>query len=153
VERLVDLVGRVSRQGDVVCARAFQAAVGCVDAGRGILQWTRPANGSEGIHGDDTMVFGSESDGKLVAWRRSDGERAWQTELLAHRGLTAPLVLGRSVVVGDMQGFVHMLSREDGKLLNRLSTDGSAIAAAPVLAGNTLVVVTRNGGLYGFVPQ
>jgi len=153
VERLVDLVGRVSRVGDIVCARAFQAAVGCVDAGRGLLQWTRPANGSEGVHGDDTMVFGSESDGKMVAWRRSDGERAWQTELLAYRGLTAPLVLGRSVVVGDAQGFVHMLSREDGKLLNRLPTDGSAIAAAPVVVGNTLVVVTRNGGLYGFVPQ
>jgi outer membrane protein assembly factor BamB len=153
VERLVDLVGRVSREGDVVCARAFQAAVGCVDASRGILQWTRPANGSEGIHGDSAMVFGAESDGKVIAWRRNDGERAWQTELLAHRGLSAPLVLGRSVIVGDAQGYVHMLSREDGKLLNRLATDGSAIAVAPVVAGNTLVVVTRNGGVYGFVPQ
>ena len=49
-------------------------------------------------------------------------------------GLTAPLVLGRSVVVGDASGFVHLLSREAGSLLNRLSTDGSAIAAAPVAA-------------------
>jgi outer membrane protein assembly factor BamB len=57
------------------------------------------------------------------------------------------------VVVGDDSGFVHMLSREDGSLLNRLATDGSAIAAAPVVAGNTLVIVTRNGAVYGFVPQ
>jgi outer membrane protein assembly factor BamB len=48
---------------------------------------------------------------------------------------------------------VHFLSREDGTLLNRLTTDGSAVVAAPVLAGNTLVVVTHNGGVYGFVPQ
>jgi hypothetical protein len=34
-----------------------------------------------------------------------------------------------------------------------MPTDGSAIAAAPVVASNTLVVVTRNGGIYGFVPQ
>jgi hypothetical protein len=46
-----------------------------------------------------------------------------------------------------------MLSRQDGSLLNRLSTDGSAIAAAPVVAANTLVVVTRKGGVFGFVPQ
>jgi hypothetical protein len=46
-----------------------------------------------------------------------------------------------------------MLAREDGTLLTRLTTDGSAIAAAPVAAGNTLVVVTRNGGIFGFVPQ
>ena len=48
---------------------------------------------------------------------------------------------------------MHLLSREDGTLLTRLSTDGSAIAAAPAAAGNTLVVVTREGGVYGFVPQ
>ena len=153
IERLVELVGTVSRVGDTVCARAFQASVGCVNAARGTVLWTKPANGSEGLGGDPQNVFGTESDGKLVAWRRDTGERAWVTDRLLHRGLTAPLAVGRSVVVGDSTGLVHMLSREDGSLLNRMSTDGSAIAAAPVLAGNTLVVVTRNGGVYGFVPQ
>ena len=153
VERLVDLVGRVSREGDVVCARAFQAAVGCVNAASGRLLWTQKASGSEGVHGDAASVYGSEGDGKLVAWRRDNGQRAWVVDSLQHRGLTAPLALGRSVIVGDSFGFVHMLSRENGSLLNRLATDGSAIAAAPVVAGNTLVVVTRNGGVFGFVPQ
>ncbi len=153
VERLVDLVGSTSRVGDTVCTRAFQANVGCVDAGRGTLLWTKPANGAEGVHGDDKLVFGSEADGKVVAWRRESGDRAWVTERLQYRGLTAPLALGRSVVVGDSTGLVHLLSREDGSLLNRLATDGSPIVAAPVVAANTLVVVTRNGGIYGFVPQ
>ena len=153
VERLVDLVGTVSRVGETVCARAFQASVGCVDAGRGTLMWTKPSNGAEGVHGDGALVFGTEADGKVVAWKRENGERAWVTDKLQHRGLTAPLALGSSVVVGDSTGLVHLLSREDGSLLNRLATDGSAIAAAPVAAGNTLVVVTRNGGIHGFVPQ
>jgi outer membrane protein assembly factor BamB len=152
VERLVDLVGGVSRVGDTVCARAFQASVGCVNAARGAVLWTKRANGFEGLHGDEQLVFGTESDGKVIAWRREDGERVWVNERLHYRGLTAPLALGRSVVVGDSTGLVHLLSREDGSLLNRLSTDGSAIAAAPVVAGNTLVVVTRNGGIHGFVP-
>ena len=153
VERLVDLVGRVSRVGDVVCARAFQANVGCVDAARGTALWTKPANGAEGVHGDEQMVFGSEADGKVVAWRRDNGDRAWVNDRLQYRSVTAPLALGRSVIVGDNTGLVHMLSRENGALLNRLNTDGSPIVAAPVVAGNTLVVVTRNGGVYGFVPE
>ncbi len=62
-------------------------------------------------------------------------------------------MLGRTVAIGDAFGYVHLLSREDGSLRQRLSTDGSAIAAAPVLAGNTLVVVTRNGGVHGFIPE
>jgi outer membrane protein assembly factor BamB len=153
VERLVDLVGTVSRIGDSVCARAFQASVGCVDAGRGAIAWSRPANGAEGVSGDDKLVFGAESDGKVMAWRRENGERAWVNDKLLYRGLTGPLALGRSVIVGDASGHVHMLSREDGSLLNRVSTDGTAVAAAPVVAGNTLVVVTKAGGVYGFVPQ
>ncbi len=153
VERLVDLVGRVSRDGNIVCARAFQATVGCVNTARGNLLWAKPANGSEGIHGDDRLVFGTESNGVVQAWRRSDGERVWSTDGLRYRSLTAPLVVGRSVAIGDFAGFVHLLSREDGSALNRLTTDGSAIAAAPVLAGNTLIAVTRNGGVYGFVPE
>lgn len=153
IERLVDLVGRVSRVADTVCARAFQTSVGCVDAVRGTVLWTKPANGFDGVHGDERNVFGSESDGKLVAWRRDNGERAWVTDRLQYRGLTAPLAVGRSVVVGDSTGLLHLLSREDGSLLTRLATDGSPIAAAPVIAGNTMIVVTRNGAIFGFVPQ
>ncbi len=153
VERLVDLVSQVSRQGSVVCARAFQTSVGCVDTRRGTVQWTQPASGSVGVAGNMTMLFGSEADGTVVAWSRASGERRWSSDRLRYRGLTAPVVAGRSVVVGDGAGLVHMLSVEDGSPLNRLSTDGSAIAAAPVLAAETLVVVTRNGGVFGFRPQ
>ena len=153
VERLVDLVGRTNRAGDVVCARAFQAAVGCVNAARGTLLWNKPANGAEGVHGDDRLVVGTEQDGKVVAWRMADGERAWVSERLQYRSLTAPLVVGRTVVIGDSTGLVHLLSREDGSPLNRLSTDNSAIAASPVIAAGTLIVVTRSGGIYGFAPE
>ncbi|MCD6077350.1 MAG: hypothetical protein K0R89_1288 [Ramlibacter sp.] len=153
VERLVDLVGRVSRVGDSVCARAFQAAVGCVDTTTGRTAWTQRANGAEGIDGDAAGVFGTENPGTVVGWRRDTGQRTWTNDTLLHRGVGTPLALGRSVVVGDSFGFVHLLSREDGTLLNRLATDGSGIAAAPAAAGNTLVVVTRNGGVHGFVPQ
>ena len=89
----------------------------------------------------------------VQAWRRADGERVWSTDALRYRSLTSPLVVGRSVAIGDFAGVIHLLSREDGSMLSRLTTDGSAIAAAPVLAGNTLVAVTRNGGVYGFVPE
>jgi outer membrane assembly lipoprotein YfgL len=153
VERLVDLVGHTSRVGESVCARAFQSTVGCVNTGRGNVAWTQRAAGAEGIDGDKDAIFGSESNGSLVAWNRADGTRLWGSDRLKHRTLTAPLLLGRSVVVGDESGVVHLLSRTDGAPLNRLSTDGSGIAAAPVAAADTLVVVTRNGGVFGFRPE
>jgi outer membrane protein assembly factor BamB len=153
IERLVDLVGGVSRQGNEVCARAFQVAVACVDAQRGTVLWKRNATGAVGLHGDERLVYGVEGDGTLIAWRRTDGEPAWTSDRLRYRDLSAPLVLGRSMVVGDNTGLVHFMSKADGTPLTRLTTDGSAIAVAPVLAAGTLVVVTRNGGVYGFQPE
>lgn len=153
VERLVEVIGRTSRVGDVICARAFQAAVGCVNALRGSTLWTQTANGAEGVDGDDQLVFGTESNGTVIAWKRQDGAKAWTSERLQYRKLSAPLVLGRSVVIGDDSGLVHLLSREDGAALNRLATDGSGVSVGPVASADTLVVVTRNGGIYGFRPQ
>ena len=153
VERLIDLVGRVSRVGNVVCARAFQSTVGCVDATRGQVQWSKKSNGSVGVDGDEKLVIGAEADGKLVAWNRADGERVWSSELLMYRDLSAPLLVGKSMLVGDGTGLLHVLSRENASPLNRLATDGSAISVSPVLAGKTIVAVTRNGGVYGFVPE
>lgn len=153
VERLVDLVGPANRVGDVVCVRAFQSSLGCVNAVNGTLQWSKPSVGATGVSGNDTRVFSVENDGQVVAFKRSNGEREWSIDRLRYRGLSAPLAIGRTVVVGDNTGLVHFMSREDGSALNRISTDGSAIETAPVLAGNTVVVVTRKGSIYGFQPE
>lgn len=153
IERLVDLVGRVARDGDVVCARAFQSAVGCVDTARGRLLWTQPADGGVGLQADAERVYATEGNGRILALQRSDGARAWTNERLLHRGLSAPLVIGRSLAVGDAQGYVHLLSRTDGAFLNRFATDGSAVVEGPLQVGNTLVAVTRNGGVFAWRPE
>ena len=153
VERLVDLVGPVSRLGDSVCARAYSAALGCVDAARGSVVWSQAAQGSVGLAGDDRLVFGTESDGRVRAWQRASGEAAWSIDRLKYRRLSAPLAVGRVVALGDATGSVHLLSREDGSELTRLSTDGSAIVGAPVLAAQVLLVQTRNGGVFAWRPQ
>lgn len=153
VERLVDLVGPVSRQDNVLCVRAFQSSLGCVNAANGQVQWSKSSVGATGVSGNDSRVFSVENDGQVVAFKRSNGERDWSIDRLRYRGLSAPLAIGRTVVVGDNTGLVHFMSREDGSALNRISTDGSAIETAPVLAGNTVVVVTRKGSIYGFQPE
>lgn len=153
IERLVDLVGRVSNNSEVVCARAYRVSVGCINTLRGNLLWIKPAVGQEGVQGDARTLFGAESDGKVIAWNRVNGERLWQTEQLLNRNLSAPAVLEKAIAVGDSTGWVHFLSKTDGSPLNRLATDGSAMAAAPVVVGNMLVVVTRNGGVFGFTAE
>ena len=153
VERLNDLVGPRLRNGDTVCARAFQTAVGCIDAGRQALRWSRNAGGIQAVGGDADYVFGADSSDRVTAWRAATGDLAWTHDRLLYRALSAPLAVGRSVMFGDFEGQLHFMARDDGQTLLRLPTDGSAIVAPPVIAEQTILAVTRNGGLFAFRPE
>lgn len=153
VERLADLVAPLARVGDFVCVRSFQAAVGCVNAERGALSWVKPVGGNDGVAADEQLVVGADASDRITAWKMGTGEVAWQSEKLLHRGLGAPSSTAKAIVFGDAEGVVHFLSRDKGETVLRLTTDGSAIAAAPTVSGNTMLIVTRNGGLYAVKPE
>ncbi len=153
VERLADLVGPIARVGDVVCTRAFQSAVGCADAERGTLAWTRNVGGNDNVAADTLNVYGADASDRITAWRLASGETAWTSEKLLHRGLSGPLAVGPAVIFGDSEGQVHFLSRNNGDTLLRLPTDGSPVAATPAVTGATVLVVTRNGGAFAFRPE
>ncbi|MDP3821134.1 MAG: outer membrane protein assembly factor BamB [Burkholderiales bacterium] len=153
IERLADLVGPASRVGDVLCARSFQAAVGCVDAEKGTIVWSKNIGGTDGVTADAQFVFGADASDRVTAWKAATGEVAWSSDKLQYRGLSGPLSVGKTVVFGDEDGTVHWLARETGEAQLRLSTDGGAIAAAPVVSGATMLVVTRKGGLFAFRPE
>ena len=153
VERLADLVAPMARVGDVVCARSFQAAVACVNAERGSLNWTKVTGGTQGVAADAQYVFGADGSDRMTAWRVGTGDVAWSSDKLMHRGLSAPLIVGHAVVFGDAEGTLHFLSRDKGEAMLRLPTDGSAILAAPVASGATMLVVTKAGGVFAFRPE
>jgi outer membrane assembly lipoprotein YfgL len=153
VERLADLVGPVVRAGDVVCARAFQSAVGCANAERATLQWSKNVGGIDAVGGDAEYIFGADASDRITAWRTANGDVAWSNERFLNRGLSGPVSAGKTVVFGDSEGYVHFLARESGETLLRLPTDGSPVVGTPVKSGSTILVVTRNGGLYAFKPE
>jgi outer membrane assembly lipoprotein YfgL len=152
VERLADLIGPVVRSGDLLCARSFQAAVGCVDAQLGNLAWAKNVGGTDAIAGDGELLFGADASDRLSAWRTPTGDVAWTSEALMFRGLGAPATIGASVVYGDSNGTLHWFSRAKGESQARVPTDGSAITTPPVSVGGVLVVVTRGGGVFAFRP-
>lgn len=154
IERLADLVGPAARVAESVCVRGFQAAVGCVNAETGSLAWTKNIGGTQGVAADDQFVFAADASDRITAWKRSNaGEVAWTSERLLHRGLSSPIVVGRTLVFGDFEGQMHFLDRSNGQTLLRLPTDGSALAGAPVRVGNTVVAITQRGGVFAFRPE
>ncbi len=153
IERLADLIGPVARAGDVVCARSFQAAVGCVNAERGSVVWSKNVGGLQAVAADGNLVAAADASDRITAWKAANGDVAWTNEKLLYRGLSGPVLIGTTLVFGDATGTVHFLSRDNGNAQLRLPTDGSPVVGAPALSGTTLLVVTRNGGLFAMRPE
>lgn len=153
VERLADLVGPMVRSGELLCARGFQSAVGCVSGERGSTVWSRNVGGTNGIGGDAQNLYGADASDRMTAWKLSNGDTVWAAEQFLNRKLSVPVSLGNSVLVGDFEGYVHFVARDTGKTVARLATDGSPITAAPVVLGGTVLFATRNGGLFAIRPE
>ena len=153
VERINDVSGPPTLIGATTCAVTFQGQLGCFDANSGRTMWAKPFSSVSGIAQNEDSVVGADDWSVVRAFSVAMGTQSWSTDKLKNRDLSVPMVLGHAVVMGDYQGYVHFLSLDDGSFVARVKTDGSPITAAPVLAGNTLVVQTKDGGLYGLRPQ
>jgi outer membrane protein assembly factor BamB len=148
LERMVDIAAAPLVEEDQVCAVAFQGRVACFDAVKGALSWGRDASSAVGLASDPGTLYLSDERGTVMALDKGSGATFWKMDKLYGRQVSAPVVVGRYIAVGDFQGYVHFLNREDGAFAARVATDGSAITASPVRLGSNLLVQTRNGGLF-----
>jgi len=154
LERVADITSAPVLDGQRVCAVAYQGRVACFDAARGTLIWAREVSSVAGLGVDERNIYVTDDKNAVLALEKSNGASLWRQDKLAGRNVSAPLALGRNVVVGDLEGYVHLLSREDGSFVARIATDGSSINAPPVALDSTsFLVQTRNGGVYAISVQ
>jgi outer membrane protein assembly factor BamB len=154
LERVADVTGLPSVDGERVCAVAYQGRAACFDAQSGTTIWARDLSSAAGLDADHRSVYITDAKNAVVALDKATGASLWRQEKLAGRGVSTPLAFGRFVVVGDFEGYVHLISREDGSFLGRVATDGSAIGARPTALDLTsFVVQTRNGGVFAIAVQ
>ncbi len=150
LERMSDVTGLPWIGDGQACAAAHQGRAACFDLANGNMLWARPISSSAGISVSNRYVFVSEDAGAVSALARSSGTSLWRQAKLGYRKLSAPLVLGDDVIVGDVEGYVHILSASTGAFVGRVPTDGSPIAAPPVRIADGFLVQTTGGGLYAF---
>jgi outer membrane protein assembly factor BamB len=147
LERISDVSGMPVLSGRSVCAVAYQGRIGCVDMRSGAARWAREFSSPAGLAADPRFVFTPDDRSVVHGLYRDNGVTIWQNDKLKNRGLSAPASFGRAVAIGDNQGYLHFLAREDGAFLARVATDGSAIATAPKVAGSALIYQTKGGTL------
>jgi outer membrane protein assembly factor BamB len=153
LERIADLSGTPVIWGGKVCAVAYQGRAACFDANSGVLGWAKKLSSDVGLGADERFVFAADENGVVSAFTGDAGINVWRNDKLANRRLATPVAFGRAVAVGDGQGFVHFLSREDGSFLARASTDGSPVIGTPVIAGTNFIFQTQSGTVAAFAAE
>jgi outer membrane protein assembly factor BamB len=145
LERIADTSGSPVVLDRDVCAVAYHGRIGCFDINTGTARWIKEFSSYVGVAADQNFIFSANDRGAVNAFTRESGAVVWRNDQLAFRRLSTPASFGKSVALGDYQGYVHFLSRENGSLIGRIATDGSPILAGPVVVGKTLVFQTQAG--------
>jgi len=153
LDRVADVTSAPVIDGRMICAAAFQGRIACFDLGNGSLIWSRDISSAAGLGVDSRYVYVSDDKGAVHALDKASGASLWKQDKLFLRRLTAPQPLRNMIVVGDVKGVVHFLSRDDGSFVARLNTDGSPIRAPLQRFGSSLLTQTGKGSVLAIDAQ
>lgn len=148
LERINDVVGGPVIAGPLLCGSSYQGRVVCFDlSDGGVPVWQNDFSTTTGITTDGRLVFGSNQRDVVTAFALEEGTVVWSQDALRNRKLSGPAVIHNQVAVGDYQGYVHFLSRSDGRLLGRVGVGSGAIVSPLVSTPFGVLVQSGNGNL------
>ena len=145
IQRLIDIVGDPVVSGQYLVTTSFQGQVTVTDLATQRVVWSEEASSTNSPEVVGDKVFVSTTDGKLNAYNLATGELLWQNEELLNRQLSNPVTLGQNLVVGDLDGVIHLIDPSSGKLIGRAKTSGEVRSLRVI--DNQLYVATRKGTL------
>jgi len=119
LERIIDLDVDPVVIDDVIYIAGYQGRVAAVKIGSGQLIWNRDFSSYSGLYVDAYRVYITDAEGQIWALNRYNGSTLWRQDSLLRRQLTAPQAHSSYIVVGDYDGYLHWINREDGKILAR----------------------------------
>jgi outer membrane protein assembly factor BamB len=148
LERISDITSLPVVDEAQVCAVAFQGRLACFDAVQGGALWTRDVGSDKGLALSGKILYLTDTDSNVLALGKSSGASLWKNGQLLLRSATAVYPLGDYLLLGDFEGYLHVLKSEDGSFVARRKTDGSAINIAPQTLGDGALVLTSDGELF-----
>lgn len=133
VERLADVDGNLVSDGNSLYAVGYRGQVSALALDSGRPLWQRDLSSYVGaaVSGATVVVVGA--DGNVWAFDRETGVNLWKQDQLKYRWLSAPAIDGKYAVVGDVEGYLHWLSLEDGKFVARERLSKKPIEGAPLV--------------------
>lgn len=131
-----------------VYAIAYNGNLVSMDMRSGQILWKRDFGSVNEMVLDGDSLYIIDQNDNVYAIRAADGVTLWSQDKLQHRNLSAPEVFNGYLVTGDGEGYLHWLDTSNGQFVAQNKLDSSGIFARPSIAGDKLMVQTRDGHLY-----
>ena len=147
IERLVDLDGQFVLRDGVVYVSSFQGNLAAITANSGQVIWSRKFSSFQAVEADDDALYLTDDRSHVWAIDRRTGSAFWKQEALSARKLTAPRLVDDHLLVGDLEGYVHYLHTQDGRLLARSRPSEQRYISQPVVIGTTAILLDETGQL------
>ena len=147
LERIADVTSLPVVDERQACAVAFQGRIACFEVVRGTLNWSRDLSSLAGIVGDSRYLYVTDDRGAVHALDKATGASVWKQDKLALRRPGGPQLVGDYVAVVDVEGYAHLLDRNDGSLVGRVATDGTPPTGQPARSGGNAVWLSTGGTL------
>ncbi|WP_425879183.1 outer membrane protein assembly factor BamB [Acinetobacter sp. TWP2-2-3] len=145
IQRLVDIDGEPVVAGQFVVTTSYQGQVTVLDLASQQVVWSEDASSIQRPEVVGNGVFVAQTDGKIKAFEITSGQPLWENDQLLNRKLSNPVMLGTDLVVGDLDGVLHLIDPRTGQITGRSKTSGEVRSLRVI--DNQLYVSTRKGAL------
>lgn len=147
VDRMVDIDADPIIVGNTVYAASYQGHIAAVDLHRGSKLWEHKMSSFSGMAIDSNKLYVTDDVSRVWSLDKDTGRVMWKQKGLYGRKVTAPVLMGNTIVVADGLGYVHWLSSEDGHFVSRVFNSKAGISAPAVVQGKAAIVDANNGEL------
>ena len=125
VERMSDVDGTPIVDKNQLFAVSYSGQLLGIDLATRQVMFVNEFASLKSLAVNNQQVIATGLDGKVAAYNRNTGEMLWESEELAYRNLTNPVMIGNYIAVGDLDGVVHLFDPASGKIVSRVQTKGA----------------------------
>lgn len=146
IDRLTDLNGTPIVSDDTIFVSSYKSGINAVTPVDGEVLWRNESiSAFQGLSADYSYLYLSDASSDVWQLDQRNGASYWKQTDLHQRRLSKPAVYDEYVVVGDFEGYLHWLSKTDGRLLGRIEITDEPIVAQPVVLNGTVYVYATDG--------